>query len=141
MNPIPQALMTAALHLTPLAISAGKAAHAFTSQERKKQARKPYFAPSTASRGAGRYTQSLHPNKERELIMRKSTFAAMLVVLAAIAGALGAAYLYLRRREAELDEYEQLLFSEDFNEETAEDADEEEETEPAAEADVNLESV
>ena len=27
------------------------------------------------------------------------------------------AYMYLRRREAELDEYEQLLFSEDFSHE------------------------
>ena len=34
-----------------------------------------------------------------------------------IAGALTAAYMYLRRREAELDEYEQLLFSEDFSHE------------------------
>ena len=36
------------------------------------------------------------------------------------AGALGAAFFYLRRREEELDEYEQLLFSEDYSEEMGE---------------------
>ncbi len=60
--------------------------------------------------------------------MKKSTFAAILIFFSAVAGALGAVYYYLRRREAELDEYEQLLFSEDFSheadEETAEIADE-----------------
>lgn len=49
--------------------------------------------------------------------MKKSTFLTVLVVLAAIAGALGALYFYVLRREKELDEYEQLLFSEDFNDE------------------------
>ncbi len=49
--------------------------------------------------------------------MKKSTFAAILAFLAAAAGALAAAWLYIRRREKELDEYEQLLFSEEFNDE------------------------
>ena len=48
--------------------------------------------------------------------MKQSTFATMLLFLAAASGALAAAWLYIRRREKELDEYEQLLFSEDFDE-------------------------
>ena len=52
--------------------------------------------------------------------MKQSTFAAMLLFLAAASGALAAAWLYIRRREKELDEYEQLLFSEDFDEEPGE---------------------
>ena len=47
--------------------------------------------------------------------MKKSTFAAILVFLSAAVGALVAAYMYIQRREKELDEYEQLLFSEEFN--------------------------
>lgn len=47
--------------------------------------------------------------------VKKSTFVALLVALAAVAGVLGALYFYVLRREKELDEYEQLLFSEDFN--------------------------
>ena len=58
------------------------------------------------------------PQKSREgVFMKKSTLVALLVVLAAVAGALGAMYFYVLRREKELDEYEQLLFSEDFNDE------------------------
>lgn len=53
--------------------------------------------------------------------MSKSTVAAILAFLAAVVGALTACALYLRRREKELDEYEQLLFSD----EPDEDADEE----------------
>ena len=49
--------------------------------------------------------------------MKQSTFAAIIVFLAAATGALAAAWMYIRRREKELDEYEQLLFSEDFDEE------------------------
>ncbi len=49
--------------------------------------------------------------------MKKSTFAAILCSSPPLPGALTAAYMYLRRREAELDEYEQLLFSEDFSHE------------------------
>ena len=64
-----------------------------------------------------RVREALRPQKEDVITMKKSTFAAILVFFAAIAGALTAAYRYLRRREAELDEYEQLLFSEDFSHE------------------------
>ena len=46
--------------------------------------------------------------------------------------ALTAGYLYIRRREKELDEYESLLFSEDFDEDEATEAEEPAE-EPAAE--------
>lgn len=49
--------------------------------------------------------------------MKRSTFVAILLFLASAVGALTAAWLYIRRREKELDEYEQLLFSEDFEEE------------------------
>lgn len=69
-----------------------------------------------------RIDELLHPYEEDVITMKKTTFAAILVLLAAVAGALAALYLYLRRREAELDEYEQLLFSEDFSHEETEDA-------------------
>ncbi len=46
-------------------------------------------------------------------MMKKSTFGAALAFLAAAAGALTAVAIYLYRREKELDEYEQLLFSDD----------------------------
>lgn len=45
--------------------------------------------------------------------MKKSCLVAVIAVLAAVAGALAAAALYLNRREKELDEYERLLFGED----------------------------
>ena len=48
-------------------------------------------------------------------MMKKSTFGAILAFLFAAAGALTAAALYLRRREKELDEYERLLFSDDYD--------------------------
>ena len=70
--------------------------------------------------------------KENEIVMKKSQFAAVLLFLAAAVGALTAGYLYIRRREKELDEYESLLFSEDFDEDEATEADEPAE-EPAAE--------
>ena len=67
-----------------------------------------------------RVREALRPQKEDVITMKKSTFAAILVFFAAIAGALGAAFFYLRRREEELDEYEQLLFSEDYSDEMGE---------------------
>ena len=48
-------------------------------------------------------------------MMKKSTFGAVLAFLFAAAGALTAAALYLNRREKELDEYERLLFSDDYD--------------------------
>ena len=45
--------------------------------------------------------------------MKKSCLIAVVAVLAAVAGALGAVAVYLRRREKELDEYERLLFGKD----------------------------
>lgn len=54
--------------------------------------------------------------KSREVVtMKKSTLVAVLVALGAVAGVLAALYAYVLRREKELDEYEQLLFSEEFN--------------------------
>lgn len=62
-----------------------------------------------------------HPDTRKDVVtMKKSTFAAIIALLAAVAGALGAAFFYLRRREEELDEYEQLLFSEDYSDEMGE---------------------
>ena len=51
--------------------------------------------------------------KESAEPMKKSCLIAVVAVLAAVAGALGAVAIYLRRREKELDEYERLLFGED----------------------------
>lgn len=50
-------------------------------------------------------------------MMKKSTFGAALAFLAAAAGVLTAIALYLRRREQELDEYEKLLFSDEYDDE------------------------
>lgn len=69
--------------------------------------------------------------------MKKSTtFVALALFLSAAVGALTAAWLYIRRREKELDEYEQLLFSEDdceLDEEPAEEPAQEVTEEPAEE--------
>ena len=43
--------------------------------------------------------------------MKKSCLIAVIATLAAVAGALAAVAVYLRRREKELDEYERLLFA------------------------------
>lgn len=56
-------------------------------------------------------------------MMKKSTFGAALAFLAAAAGVLTAVALYLRRREKELDEYEQLLFSDEYDEDSETDPD------------------
>lgn len=69
-------------------------------------------------------SERLARKKEETITMKKSTFAVILVFLAAVAGALAAAYMYIQRREKELDEYEQLLFSEEFNQEVPEDEEE-----------------
>ncbi len=62
--------------------------------------------------------------KKKEMItMKKSTAIALLVALATVAGVLGALYFYVLRREKELDEYEQLLFSEDFTDDLMDDMD------------------
>ena len=63
--------------------------------------------------------------KKGEFTMKKSTVVALLVFLSAVAGALAAGYCYLLKREKELDEYEQMLFSEEYGEDdlpAAEDA-------------------
>lgn len=61
-------------------------------------------------------------------MMNKSTFGAALAFLFVAAGALTAAALYLRRREKELDEYEELLFGEDLDDLDDAVEDEEEDT-------------
>ena len=71
--------------------------------------------------------------------MKKSCLIAVVATLAAVAGALAAVAVYLRRREKELDEYEQLLFSEDFKDEDDYDEDEEA-AEPQEEAEEVVEA-
>ncbi len=66
-----------------------------------------------------RVKDALHSDEEEVVIMKKSTWIAILAAFAAVLGAFIAVCVYLRRREAELDEYEQLLFSEDFSHEEA----------------------
>ena len=68
--------------------------------------------------------------------MKNTTFAAILMFLAAAVGALVAGALYLRRREKELDEYEQLLFSVDFSDDEAD----EDEADLEPEEDVTVEA-
>lgn len=88
-------------------------------------------AAQAAAETAKQASERLARKKEDTITMKKSTFAVVLVFLAAVAGALAAAYMYIQRREKELDEYEQLLFSEEFNQEVPED--EEEVPAPASE--------
>lgn len=99
MRPLRHRIAKNAAQLAPVAVVAGHLLH---------QGRKLCRNVRTA----------FHPNERKDVItMKKSTFAAIIALLAAIAGALGAAFFYLRRREEELDEYEQLLFSEDYSDE------------------------
>mgnify|MGYP000077232546 FL=1 len=56
-------------------------------------------------------------------MMKKTTFGAVLAFLFAAAGALPAAALYLYHREKELDEYERLLFSDDYEDDDYDDED------------------
>lgn len=56
-------------------------------------------------------------------MMKKSTFGAVLAFLFAAAGALTAAAIYLYRREKELDEYERLLFNDEYEDEADDDFD------------------
>lgn len=58
-------------------------------------------------------------------MMKKSTFGAVLAFLFAAAGALTAAAIYLYRREKELDEYERLLFNDEYEDEADDDFGEE----------------
>lgn len=95
-------------------------------------------------RAKRRANELLHPfatrthgvQKEETVTMKKSTLVALVAFLSAVAGALAAMFVYLRRREKELDEYEQLLFSEEFSHEAPEEAaaDAEEADEPAPDA-------
>ena len=74
-------------------------------------------------------------------MMKKSTFGAVLAFLAAVAGVLTAVALYLYRREKELDEYEKLLFSDEYDDDDDMEPMEDDEepaapgTEPAPETD------
>ena len=66
--------------------------------------------------------------------MKKSCLIAVVTALAAVAGALAAVAVYLRRREKELDEYERLLFGDDDAETVEPEADPAEEDAPAEDA-------
>ncbi len=55
--------------------------------------------------------------------MKATAFISLFVVIAAVVGALVTMYVYLRRREQEVYEYEQMLFNEDFNYEEIPDQD------------------
>ena len=84
-------------------------------------------ARNTAMNWKDHALHSSHTNSEEVFHMKKSTVVALVVALAAVAGVLGALYFYVLRREKELDEYEQLLFSEDFNDDMLDDEPAEEE--------------
>ncbi len=58
--------------------------------------------------------RELPKRKSEDNKMRKSITIALL--LAAVAGALVTVYFYLARRERELNEYEEILFSDDLGE-------------------------
>ncbi len=51
--------------------------------------------------------------------MKKSTLLSLIIILSALIGAVSAMYIYLMKREKELDEYERILFEGDI---TAQDA-------------------
>ena len=74
-------------------------------------------------------------------MMKKSTFGAALAFLAIAAGVLAAVALYLRRREQELDEYEKLLFSDEYDDEEEDDtasADAEPMADPDTDSDISF---
>ena len=74
-------------------------------------------------------------------MMKKSPFGAALAFLAAAAGVLTAVALYLRRREQELDEYEKLLFSDEYDDEEEDDtasADAEPMADPDTDSDISF---
>ena len=79
-----------------------------------------------------RYIQSPSELRNWAAYLERTYSTELADAQAAAVGALTAGYLYIRRREKELDEYESLLFSEDFDEDEAPEADEPAE-EPAAE--------
>lgn len=76
------------------------------------------FASINSTFKRANYSPKQASAKRKEIVMKKSTLIAWVAFFSAIAGALAAAYYYIQRREKELEEYEQLLFSEDFNDET-----------------------
>ena len=66
-----------------------------------------------ATRWKNKLKHRFDRKKECTEPMKKSCLIAVIATLAAVAGALAAVAVYLRRREKELDEYERLLFGED----------------------------
>ena len=78
------------------------------------------LAPGLARAALSRRQAPACAEKKEEFTVKKSTLVAIVAFLSAVAGALGAMFLYLRRREKELDEYESMLFSEEFTQEPEE---------------------
>lgn len=70
-------------------------------------------AAALAGSYAQRQLKKMSNKLKGEITMKKSTLIALVAFLSAVAGALLTAYLYLAKREKELDEYEQMLFSEE----------------------------
>lgn len=105
------ALAKGALRAAEAAVTAGKVVRTGRRAQRKVESvLHPFQHPQAPAR----------TEKKEEITMKKSTLVAVVAFLSAIAGALAAVFLYLRRREKELDEYEALLFSEEFNDEPEE---------------------
>ena len=105
------ALAKGALRAAEAAVTAGKVVRTGRRAQRKVEAvLHPFQHPQAPAR----------TEKKEEITMKKSTLVAVVAFLSAIAGALAALFLYLRRREKELYEYEALLFSEEFNDEPEE---------------------
>lgn len=91
-------------------------------------------AAAQVSRLKNKILRQQSRGKKECITMKKSVFLAAIAAMAAVIGALVAIAVYLRRREKELDEYERLLFSEDFDDSDADADDAGTEAAPAAEA-------
>lgn len=97
-----------------------------------------HAADELSRRAASIRLPEVNPEKyfkveEEDIKMSKSTFAAILAFLACAVGALTAFAIYLWKREKELSEYEELLFSVD-----EEEAEEEANTEAAVAAEEEI---
>lgn len=66
---------------------------------------------------AAKKRRSLRGKQTKEAPMKNTTLIAIVAALAAAAGALAVAFCHLRRREAELEDFEDMLFGEDLEEE------------------------
>ncbi|MBQ5782628.1 MAG: hypothetical protein IIV99_04490 [Oscillospiraceae bacterium] len=58
--------------------------------------------------------EKIKDTEKENKIMKKSTLLALVAFLAAVAGALFVVAHYLKKKEADLEEYEDMLFNEDY---------------------------